>query len=222
MENDYKSAREGWVYCIVNYRDRERVKIGMTTRPMELRMKEANGTFTVDGFYIAIAKFVRNPYQKEQAIHNILSEHRVSARREFFDVQRPGVFPKILQLFELMDGDTHADSKMRLDYEIRRARVSDFDSGDSENSENGRVRKRAKTFESFRDAFRSMYESAPETCFVPVQDVVRAMEERGFSDVTVDMQSIHMFPYENARRQMVYRGIRRITIDLSAFRYSDD
>jgi hypothetical protein len=216
QHGEYKTATDGWVYCIVNFRDRERVKIGMTTRPMENRMKEANGTFTVDGFYIAIAKFVRNPYEKEQAMHMILSEHRVSARREFFDVQTPGVFDKIVRLFDLMDGEVHAESKLRLDYNMRRARVS------TPPEENHAPAKRTRAMSSFRDAFWKSFESADLSRFVLVSDVVAEMEKQGFTDVSVDMQNIGLFPYENARRQMVYRAIQRKTIDLSSFKYTEE
>jgi hypothetical protein len=221
MESDssYQSAREGWVYCIVNFRDRDHVKIGMTTRPMENRMKEANGTFMVDGFYIVIAKFVRNPYDREQTIHNILAEHRVTESREFFDVRRPGVFRRILQLFDLMDGDVHADSKLRLDYAPRRART-----GTEDDYSAGSASKRAKLSEfsrTFWELFRRT-EDAKRTVAVDV--VEQVLSERGFGDVTVDMQNLGFYPYEDARHRMVYRGLERAvgTLDLSVFRYTGD
>ncbi len=221
MENEcsYQSAREGWVYCIVNFRDREHVKIGMTTRPMEHRMKEANGTFTVDGFYIVVAKFVRNPYDREQTIHNILAEHRVSESREFFDVRSPAVFRRILQLFELMDGEVHADSKMRLDYAPRRARSAT--SSPDPNTTNKRV-KLADFSKTFWELFRRT-EDAKRTVAVDV--VEQSMSERGFGDITVDMQNLGFYPYEDARRGVVvYRGLERAvgTLDFHAFAYAGD
>lgn len=112
---DYKHAEEGWIYCLCNYRDRTVVKIGMTM-DIERRMKEANNSFTVEGFYIIIAKYCTRPYEKEKIIHKIFDEYRVVHNREFFDVTRPNVFENILRVFDLVDGKVHPLSKRSLTY----------------------------------------------------------------------------------------------------------
>ncbi len=208
----YKTAAEGWIYCIVNFRDRDMVKIGMTSRSMESRMKDANGSFTTDGFYIVVAKHVRKPYEREQAIHKILGQYRVTTNREFFDVRVPGVFDNVLRIFELMDGDVHPESKFRLDYMPRRARAPSASASPSP----------PKQLSEFSRIFWELFRrSADARRTVPVDTVETMLAERGFGDVTVDMQNLGFYPYEDARHQMVFRGLERAvgTIDFDAFRY---
>ena len=85
----YKSAVQGWIYCLMNYRDRTNVKIGMTL-DIEDRLRAANGSFQIDGFFIVIAKWVNNPYEREQTIHRILKKKRLN----FFNIHFPPLISK--------------------------------------------------------------------------------------------------------------------------------
>lgn len=118
---DYKTAEEGWVYCIANPRDPEQVKIGMTSKTtMEQRLKEASRTFVSEGFYIVIAMFVKKPYEREQRLHRILRDARVNPLREFFDVAACGGVERILDLFLLMEGTVHPASRKSLRFRSSR------------------------------------------------------------------------------------------------------
>ncbi len=112
---DYKHIEEGYIYALVNYRDREQIKIGMTV-DLQKRLQQANNTFVSEGFYVAIAKYCTRPYEKEQIIHKIFAEYRVSPNREFFWVLKPDVFENILRVFDLVDGRVHPLSKRSLSY----------------------------------------------------------------------------------------------------------
>ncbi len=59
---------------------------------------------------------MKEPYRKEQLIHQIFHEHRVNPKREFFSVLQRGVFKKILHVFDLLDGRVHPLSKKSLTY----------------------------------------------------------------------------------------------------------
>ncbi len=106
----YKTAIQGWIYCFMNYRDRTNVKIGMTL-DIDERLRAANGSFQIDGFYIVIAKWVNNPYVREHTIHRLLRNKRVNPKREFFEVTHPDSLQDILDIFSLIDGHEHSKSK---------------------------------------------------------------------------------------------------------------
>jgi hypothetical protein len=111
-----RNADFGWVYCLINPADTTKVKIGFTSIRLEDRLRQANNTFTADDYFIGIAKYVRKPYEREQAIHKILEKSRYRSDREFFTVNGESDFKRVLQIFSLMDGDEHPDSKKRLYY----------------------------------------------------------------------------------------------------------
>ena len=78
------------------------VKIGMTERTPEERLREANcDTWSLPNWKIEFAKKVSRPLEKESAIHSILQEKRVSSRREFFKITPQELLP----YFNLMDGE---------------------------------------------------------------------------------------------------------------------
>ncbi len=132
----YKSAVQGWIYCLMNYRDRTNVKIGMTL-DIEDRLRAANGSFHIDGFYIVIAKWVNNPYEREQTIHRLLKNKRVNPKREFFDVTDPDSLKDILDIFSLIDGHEHPKSRKNFNYrnplrnDQRTEKITENDSCDS-------------------------------------------------------------------------------------------
>ena len=102
---------EGWVYCISNPSMPGLLKIGMTVRTPQERLKEANSSDTwrpPTTFVLEFAKRVRDPLQKERTIHKLLEQYdqRVNSKREFFEVST--VTARLC--FELMDGEWLADA----------------------------------------------------------------------------------------------------------------
>ena len=77
----------GYVYCFSCESMPGIYKIGMTTRNVEDRLIEANKPSTwkiPEDFKHILSKRVCNPYKKEQLIHKLLKDYRVTQRREFF------------------------------------------------------------------------------------------------------------------------------------------
>jgi hypothetical protein len=96
----------GYVYCLSNELMPGIVKIGMTTRKMEVRLSEANKRDTFKPptlFVVEIAKKVLNPKEKEQTLHTILTHlgKRVKQKREFFNAS----VDDVKLYFDLMDGE---------------------------------------------------------------------------------------------------------------------
>ena len=80
------------------------VKVGMTTRTPDIRLKEANSAFGIrPGWRIDVAKKVSNVRQKEALLKRILAPHRVLdvAAREQFTVS----VNTVAELIALMDGE---------------------------------------------------------------------------------------------------------------------
>ena len=102
---------DGWVYCISNPSMPGLLKIGMTLRTPQERLKEANSSDTwrpPTNFIIEFAKRVRDPLQKERTLHKLLEQYdqRVNPKREFFEVN----IVTARLCFELMDGEWLADA----------------------------------------------------------------------------------------------------------------
>ena len=97
------TAAAGYVYCMTNASMPGIVKIGMTLDAPEDRAKElSSSTGVPTPFRVEISKRVANPYDKEQAMHELLSTlgFRINERREFFNCSM-----KIVEaLFALIDG----------------------------------------------------------------------------------------------------------------------
>jgi len=94
----------GFVYCFSNVSMPGILKVGMTRRTPEARLRDANSTETwrpPTPYQIEVVKRVRNPKQKETLLHSILSAfaERINERREFFKVS----IEYIKMLFELME-----------------------------------------------------------------------------------------------------------------------
>lgn len=77
----------GYVYILVNSSMPGLVKIGMTTNTPKYRAKQMNKTGVPTPFIVAYKRKVVNPYEIEQEIHKILSEHRENKNREFFRIE---------------------------------------------------------------------------------------------------------------------------------------
>ena len=68
----------GYIYAMSNKSMPGILKIGMTERSIEERLKEANGTFTLIPFVVEMSKKVLNCKEKEKCIHQILQSKRVN------------------------------------------------------------------------------------------------------------------------------------------------
>ncbi len=82
------------------------MKVGMTLRDPEERLEEANSSNTFKpptDYCIEFAKRVRNPRQKEEAIHALLEKYtiRINKKREFFRTSAD----EVRGFFMLLDGD---------------------------------------------------------------------------------------------------------------------
>lgn len=83
-----KGLKEGWIYILSNREYPQLLKIGMTTRSVETRIKEINAATGVV-FPYSTRKVIRvtNPSEVEKQLHNALSEYRVRQDREFFKIE---------------------------------------------------------------------------------------------------------------------------------------
>jgi hypothetical protein len=96
----------GYVYAMSNKSMPGILKIGMTERSIEERLKEANGTFTLIPFVVEMSKYVSNCKEKERCIHQILQSKRVNPKKEFFQVTLEEIKP----IFDLMDSVENIES----------------------------------------------------------------------------------------------------------------
>jgi hypothetical protein len=97
----------GYIYAMSNKSMPGILKIGMTERSIEERLKEANGTFTLIPFVVEISKYVLNFKEKERCIHQILQSKRVNPKKEFFQV----TIEEIKPIFDLMDSFEKQNTK---------------------------------------------------------------------------------------------------------------
>lgn len=108
----------GYLYCMTNVCMPNLLKIGMTERTPEERLKDANSPDTwrpPTPYIIEFAKLVTNPKQKEATLHKLLEQYteRVHPRREFFRLP----IEDVRTFFELMDGENWQPSSSANDEE---------------------------------------------------------------------------------------------------------
>ena len=89
----------GYIYAMSNKSMPGILKIGMTERSIEERLREANGTFTLTPFIVEMSKYVSNCKEKEKCIHQILQSKWVNPKREFFQI----TIEEIKPIFDLID-----------------------------------------------------------------------------------------------------------------------
>jgi|UniRef100_A0A6C0IL22 hypothetical protein len=82
------------------------LKVGMTKRKIESRLKEANGSDTWRPplpYQIELAKYVTNYKQKEKDIHALFNHlgKRINPKKEFFET----TLNEVRLIFNLIDGD---------------------------------------------------------------------------------------------------------------------
>jgi hypothetical protein len=104
-EDDVSDCKNGYIYCFVNESMPGIVKVGMTNRSPEDRLKDANSPDTFKPplpYKIGFAKYVKNPKEKEYMLHKLLEKYteRVNNQREFFRISPED----LLMFFGLIDG----------------------------------------------------------------------------------------------------------------------
>lgn len=100
------NVSNGYLYCMTNVCMPNLLKIGMTERTPDERLKDANSPDTWRPpcpYTIEFAKQVTNPKQKEATLHKLLEQYteRVNPRREFFRLP----LEDVRTFFDLMDGE---------------------------------------------------------------------------------------------------------------------
>jgi hypothetical protein len=92
-----KTYKTGWVYVIGHPEwKNQRVKIGMTNRSVEERVRELNTNSMIPGSaYPAYAVLVRNPEDVERAVHEELTNKRTDIKRELFELSEAEAAAKI-------------------------------------------------------------------------------------------------------------------------------
>jgi hypothetical protein len=100
---DSTTTPEGWIYCLSNPCMPGILKVGMTERTPEERIKELYTTGVALPFKVEFAKKVKYPKAKESTLHILLEQYtdRINPRREFFRVSPE----EIMKFFDLMDGE---------------------------------------------------------------------------------------------------------------------
>lgn len=108
--NQNQNKNAGYVYCFSNPSWSGKLKIGMTLRTPDKRLKEANSyTFMPSGIVevteLVCAKFVANAKQEEKRIHTFFKEQR--AELEFFNVS-PDI---VMDYLDSVDGEWWDDTE---------------------------------------------------------------------------------------------------------------
>jgi hypothetical protein len=101
---------DGYIYCLSNPYMPGILKVGMTERTPEERVKELFTTGVPSPFKVEFAKRVKDPKGKESSLHLLLEKYtkRVSYRREFFVVSPE----EIRNFFDLMDGEMWSETRV--------------------------------------------------------------------------------------------------------------
>ena len=94
---------EGYIYCLSNPSMPGILKVGMTERTPDVRVKELFTTGVPTPFTIEFAKKVKDVKKKEKKLHELLEQYteRVGLNREFFRVSPE----EVRTFFDLMDGE---------------------------------------------------------------------------------------------------------------------
>ena len=99
------TVNKGYIYCMSNSSMPGIMKVGLTMRTPEERLKEANKSDTFKPptqYTIEFAKYVASPMLKERILHDLLTRYteRINPQREFFRVSSS----EVKRFFDLIDG----------------------------------------------------------------------------------------------------------------------
>ena len=106
---------DGYIYCFSNPSMPGILKVGMTERTPEERVKELFTTGVPLPFKIEFAKRVKDPKGKESSLHLLLEQYtdRVYPRREFFRVSPE----EVRKFFDLIDGEMWTEIRVEQEEE---------------------------------------------------------------------------------------------------------
>ena len=119
---------DGFLYCLSNPSMPGLVKIGVTTKTVEERVKQLSSTGVPQPFNIELQKWVNDPFKREKELHKLLSEYRVNDKREFFKIDIEDVRKCFDSIDEAFSG-THYDDVMSKWLRIRKFLEHVGDSG---------------------------------------------------------------------------------------------
>tara|TARA_B100001059_G_C17696727_1_gene507865 strand:- start:139 stop:792 length:654 start_codon:yes stop_codon:yes gene_type:complete len=122
----------GYLYCFSNHSYPGILKVGMTERTPEQRIKELFKTGVPSPFHIECAIKVSNPKKKESVLHKLLTQYtdRTDPNREFFKVS----VEEIKTFFELIDGEYWVQNN-QLQYDSDPDNDSDHDNDDDNDND---------------------------------------------------------------------------------------
>ena len=108
-KTEVSKMTDGYIYCFSNPCMPGILKVGITTRTPEERVKELFTTGVPLPFKIEFAKSVKDPKGKESSLHLLLDQYtaRVYPRREFFRVSPE----EVRKFFDLMDGEMWSETR---------------------------------------------------------------------------------------------------------------
>lgn len=101
--------QRGFIYIAINTSIPGKVKIGRSSRVPEKRMVELSNTSVPTPFICVYSALVEDPELSEKLIHTILSKHRVSKSREFFDISPPEAIEVIRSNLVIFFDEIHRD-----------------------------------------------------------------------------------------------------------------
>lgn len=113
------SEKIGYIYCFSNESMPSILKVGMTERKPEERLRDANRSNTWSPptpYKMEIAKQVYYPKQKEFSIHKLLDLYgkRINPKREFFK----STIDEIKTIFDIIDGEYYFAKDLEIEDEI--------------------------------------------------------------------------------------------------------
>lgn len=118
----YEAKPYGYLYCFSNPSMEGILKIGMTKRNPEERLKEANKSDTwkppTDYELLSSVKCYE-PEKKEKLLHKLLDEYRINKNREFFrvDEEKVNIIFKMLDIEEFEDKYECRNNKIKTEKE---------------------------------------------------------------------------------------------------------
>jgi hypothetical protein len=134
VNNKRNNMTEGYIYCFSNPSMPGLLKIGMTERTPEIRLKEANvrNTFMPTPFKIEFAKKVYNPSNKEKTLHILLEKYteRIPSK-EFFRTSTE----EVLCFFNLIDGEMWVENSKLEDTDNNSDSNDSNDSNDNDDND---------------------------------------------------------------------------------------
>lgn len=199
---------EGYIYCFSNPSMHGLLKIGMTERTPEIKLKEANvrDTWMPTPFKIEFAKKVYNPSNKEKTLHILLGKYteRINHRKEFFRTSTE----EVLCFFNLIDGEMWVENSKLEDTNNEDSDDSDddYDDYDDKNSTDCAPVKTSLKGEMCRDMKR---------CFTDGQRIRHTILKEGIKNTWEGT-------YNSSINVIVYNGEKLSLNQFTSYHYTTE